>query len=129
MEDLIIAVLQGIFEFLLEIFSYTPLDWPFTWTDRGRPETLWGKCAAWFIAGGGIAGVILLFWHRTWISHPLFRILNLITAPIISAFLAEWIAKRRNLRNLDVVPRNHFWQAFWFTLGIVSVRFAYAVRI
>ena len=128
MEDLLIAILQGIFEFLIEIFSYTPLDWPFSWTDRWRPESLWEKCLTWFIIGCGLACITFLFLHRTWISHPIFRILNLITAPIISAFISEAVAKRRSRRNPDIVPRNHFWQAFWFTLGIVTVRFAYAVR-
>ena len=128
MEDLLIAILQGIFEFLIEIFSYTPLDLPFSWTDNWRPESLWQKCIAWFIVGCGLACITFLFIHRTWISHPIFRILNLITAPIISAFISEAIARRRSRRNPDIVPRNHFWQAFWFTLGIVTVRFAYAVR-
>ena len=128
MEDLLIAILQGIFEFLIEIFSYTPLDWPFSRTDRWRPESLWGKCLTWFIIGCGLACITFLFLHRTWISHPIFRILNLITAPLVSAFISEAVAKRRSRRDPDIVPRNHFWQAFWFTLGIVTVRFAYAVR-
>ena len=28
----------------------------------------------------------------------------------------------------QIVPRNHFWKAFWFTLGLVVIRFAYATR-
>ena len=43
MEDLLIAVLQGIFEFLVEVFSYAPLDWPFSRTDRWRSGISLGK--------------------------------------------------------------------------------------
>jgi hypothetical protein len=125
MEDLIIAILQGIFEFLMEVFGYSPIDWLFP---NEWPKSLIGKCVAWFIIGCGLACVSMLFLNRTWISHPVLRILNLISAPFISAIISQAIARRRNQNNPDIIPRNHFWQAFWFTLGIVTVRFTYAVR-
>jgi hypothetical protein len=125
MEDLIMAILQGCFEFLLEIFSYGPVDWiiPDEW-----PRSLAGKCFMWFIVGSGLALISMLFLNRTWITHPALRIANLALAPLISAFLSQAIARRRAKRDESIVPRNHFWQAFWFTVGIVTVRFAYAVR-
>jgi hypothetical protein len=125
MEDLIVAILQGCFEFLLEIFGYAPLDWifPSDW-----PKSLFGKCFAWFIIGCGLAAISMLFLKRTWISHPALRMANLALAPIISAFISQAIARHRQKQDESIIPRNHFWQAFWFTLGIVTVRFAYAVR-
>jgi hypothetical protein len=125
MEDLIIAILQGCFEFLIEIFGYSPIDWIFP---AERPKSLIGKCFAWFIIGCGLACVSMLFLNRTWISHPVLRIANLVLAPITSAFISQAIARYRSRHNEFIIPRNHFWQAFWFTLGIVTVRFAYAVR-
>jgi hypothetical protein len=62
------------------------------------------------------------------ISLSALRIANLVLAPITSAFISQAIARHRSKRNRFINPRNHFWQAFWFTLGIVTVRFAYAVR-
>ena len=56
------------------------------------------------------------------------RIANLVLAPVASAFISQAIARRRSRHNKFIIPRNHFWQAFWFTLGIVTVRFAYVVR-
>jgi hypothetical protein len=125
MEDLIITILQGLFEFVLEIFGYWPVDWifPVDW-----PKSLAGKCIAWFIIGCGLACVSMLFLNRTWISHPTLRIANLVIAPIMSAFISQAIARYRSKRDESIEPRNHFWQAFWFTLGIVMVRFAYVVR-
>ncbi|HEY1663759.1 MAG TPA: hypothetical protein VGI03_15185 [Verrucomicrobiae bacterium] len=125
MEDLIIAILQGIFEFILEIFGYSPVDWIFP---ENWPESLIGKCIAWFTVGCGLACATFLLLHRTWITHPAMRIANLFLAPIMSAFIAQAIARYRSRNDPDIVPRNNFWQAFWFTLGIVTVRFAYATR-
>ena len=125
MEDLIVAILQGLFEFIIQVFSYAPLDWPFT--DRW-PESLAGRCWLWFICGCSLAAISIFFLKYTWITHPALRIANLVLAPMTSAFISEAIARRRSRRNPSIVPRNHFWQSFWFTLGIVLVRFAYAVR-
>ena len=129
MEDLIIIILQAIFEFVVESVSYLPLDW---WPSRSRtsPEsdTVTANCCIWFIIGCGLACVSMLFLKRTWISLPALRIANLVLAPIASAFISQAIARRRSRRNRFIIPRNHFWQSFWFTFGLVSVRFAYAAR-
>jgi len=129
MEDLLIIILQAIFEFIAEIFSYSPLDW---WpsTSRTSPEsdTVTAKCFVWFVIGCGLACVSMLFLKRTWISLPALRIANLVLAPIASAFISQAVARRRSRRNSFIIPRNHFWQSFWFTFGLVSVRFAYAAR-
>jgi hypothetical protein len=129
MEDLIIAILQAVFEFILEVFSYSPLDW---WPSRSRTswesDGIMYKCFVWFVIGCGLACISMLFLKRTWIAWSAFRIANLVLAPIVSAFISQAIARRRSLHNPSIVPRNHFWHAFWFTLGVVSVRFAYAAR-
>jgi hypothetical protein len=125
MEDLIIAILQGCFEFIIEILGF----WPFDWIGpTGWPRSLAGKCFAWFSIGCGLAGLSMLFLNRTWITHPAMRMANLALAPLTSAFLSQAIARRRARHDESIVPRNHFWQAFWFTLGVVAIRFAYAAR-
>lgn len=124
MEDFLIALLQCVFEFLADIFCYGPFDWPF----EKLPGDLTYKCITLFIIGAGLAWISVLFLKHTWISFSAFRIANLALAPLTSAFISEAIARYRRRQNASVVPRNHFWQAFWFTLGVVTVRFAYAVR-
>jgi len=126
MEDLIIAILQGIFEFTLEVLSYLPFDWPLT---EKTPISLSGKCVLLFVAGCGFAGISVLILKHTWISFSVLRIANLILAPVTSAFISQAIARRRMKKNRSIIPRNHFWQAFWFTLGIALVRFTYAIRL
>lgn len=125
MEDLLIAALQAVVEFLLEIFSYAPVDWPFM---EKWAKSLAGRCFLWFIIGCGLAGISVLLFRRTWISTSTLRMANLVLAPVTSAFLSQSIARCRSRRNPGIVPHNHFWQAFWFTLGLVIVRFAYAAR-
>jgi hypothetical protein len=92
MEDLLIAILQGCFEFLFEILGYGPMDWiiPNEW-----PRSLAGKCFMWFIVGCGLAYISILFLNRTWITHPALRIANLALAPLTSAFVSQAIARRR----------------------------------
>jgi hypothetical protein len=129
MEDLIITILQAIFEFVIEVFSYSPLDW---WPSSSRSsqasDGIAFKCFVGFVIGCGLACVSMLFIKRTWISWSSLRIANLVVAPMVSAFISQAIARRRSHHNPFIIPRNHFWQAFWFTLGVVSVRFAYAAR-
>jgi hypothetical protein len=128
MEDLIITIFQALFEFLLEVFFYIPFDWPSTSRSQPESETIIGSCFGWFIGGCILSWLLMLVLNHTFITHPAFRIVNLVLAPITSAFVSQAIARHRSKRNHFIIPRNHFWQAFWFTLGIVAVRFAYAVR-
>jgi hypothetical protein len=55
---------------------------------------------------------------------------NLAAAPLSAAWLAQLIARRRQKTYTyrTVEPRSHYWRAFWFTLGLVAVRFAFATR-
>jgi hypothetical protein len=128
MEELIVAVLQFLFEFSLEVLSYGGLDWPSTSRSRLEPESVAGVCLFWFVAGCLLAWLSVLLLKHTFIRLPALRIGNLVLAPLTSAYIAQAIARRRSKRNSFIVPRNHFWQAFWFTLGLVTVRFAYAAR-
>jgi hypothetical protein len=129
MEDLIVLVLQAFFEFVVGVLAYLPIDLiPYSWRREPDPDALAGYCLGWFIGGAVLAWLSLIVFHHTFIHQPSLRIANLALAPLASAFLAEALAKRRERSNPFVVPRNHFWQAFWFTLGLVAVRFAFAAR-
>lgn len=70
----------------------------------------------------------MLIVKHTIIAISILRMVNLVLAPIASAYLSKRIANRRSKDNPFIVPRNHFWQAFWFTLGLTLIKFAYATR-
>jgi hypothetical protein len=124
MEDFLIAILQALLESIFDISSYSPFD--FFTGDSPRPLTI--KCIGLFIAGCGLAWISVLILKYTWIHFSALRIANLIFAPLMSAFISQAVARHRRKQNPSIIPRNHFWQAFWFTFGVVTVRFAFALR-
>jgi len=126
MEDLLVALLQFLLEFLIEIISWCPFDWPSQ--SALEAESLTAKCFWWFVGGSTLAAVSLHFLKHTWISFSALRIANLVLAPVTSALFSQAVARRRSRHDSSIIPRNHFWQAFWFTWGLVLVRFVYAVR-
>jgi hypothetical protein len=129
MEELLIVIIQFLFEFLFDVIGNIPFDWPSS--NRTKPESdgIFFRCFLGFCGGCLLAGASLLVVKHTFISVSALRIANVALAPIASAFLSKAIASRRARANVFIVPRNHFWQAFWFTLGLVLIRFAYASRV
>jgi hypothetical protein len=125
MEDLLIAILQAVFEFVVEVLSYMPFEWSFP---ERLPESQIGRCLMWFTVGCLLAAFSMFFFEQTWIRFSVLRIANLILAPLTSGILSLTIARYRSREDDSIIPHRHFWQAFCFTLGIVLVRFAYASR-
>jgi hypothetical protein len=128
MDELLSVIIQFTFEFLLNVFIDIPFEWPSRNRKTPEREDIAGICFIWFLAGAGLAGLSLLVFPNTFISWPQFRIANLLLAPLVSAILSRAIARRRSEMNPNIVPRNHFWQSFWFTVGLVATRFAFAGR-
>ncbi len=128
MEELLIIIFQFLFEFILNALSYMPFDWPSRGRTTSEPEGVSALCILWFCGGCVLAWASLLVVNSTIISISALRITNLALAPIASAYISQTIASHRAQSNPFIIPRNHFWQAFWFTLGLVLIRFAYASR-
>ena len=126
MEELLIAVVQFALEFCFDVLVNLPFDWPSKHRDSREPEGRWAPNFLWFCGGCALAGLSLLLVRHTMIPYPQLRIANLLLAPLFSAYLSQIIAHHRTETNEFIVPRNHFWQAFWFTLGLVLIRFIYA---
>jgi len=127
-EDFIVILIQFIVEFVFNVLANLPFDWPSRGRTTPEPDNMIGVYLLWLLAGGSLAGISLLIVPRTFIMLPSLRIANLALAPIVAGFLSFSIAKRRAEMNPFIVPRHHGWQAFWFTLGLVAIRFAYAGR-
>ncbi len=126
MEELLGIILQLLFEFVLEVLANVPFDW--LSRNRTTPESdnHVVKNFLWFGGGCVLAGLSLLVVGQSIITVPALRIVNLVLAPVVSAVLSEAIANRRARTNPFIIPRNHFWQAFWFTLGLTLIRFTFA---
>jgi hypothetical protein len=126
MEELLVIILQFLFEFIINAVSSIPFDWPSRNRTTPEADNSFAQSLVWFCGGCLLAGVSLLVFKQSIISVPALRIANLILAPIISAIISEAIASHRAESNIFIIPKNHFWHAFWFTLGLTLIRFAYA---
>lgn len=127
MEEIIILIIQVFFEIFLQIFSYLPFD--LSSKKKPDPQSIWPFSILWFFGGCFLGWLSLFLFEHTFIPTFGLRITNLVLSPIVAAFLSETIATRRAKENDFVVPRDHFWLAFWFTLGFTVVRFAYATHL
>ncbi len=128
MEELLIIVIQFLVEFVVDVVANLPFDWPSR--NRTAPDrnSVAGECVLWLLLGAALAGASLLIFPRTMITLPALRIANVVLAPLASGLLSLFLAQRRARNNPNLIPRNQFWRAFWFTVGVVLVRFAYAGR-
>jgi hypothetical protein len=124
MEDILIVILQALLEFLFDVLfnaGYWPSDW--------EPRSLTYSCLLGFLGGSLLAAVSIVLLRHTWIPFSALRVANLAAAPLSAAWLAQVIARRRQKTYISwMEPRSHYWRAFWFTLGLVTVRFAFATR-
>jgi len=130
MEAIIIFILQLFFELLLNIFLYLPSDWGVSRRSEPNANNMTVIYFAWFLWGCTIGVVSLIILYKSFISSPELRIANLFIAPLVSGYVSKLIAEYRAKSNSEIkpIPIHHFWWAFWFTVGVISVRFAYAVH-
>lgn len=85
MEELLVVILQFLFEFTLNVLG----NWPFDWVTRNRstpePELTSKSGILWFIGGCVLAAVTLPLWSHALIKLPYLRMLNVVLAPVASA--------------------------------------------
>ena len=131
MEELLIVVLQFLFETLVDALIY----WPFeSATDRMWASRRAENASKHFplivaaIAGGAVGTISLVVMPHTWLRSEALRIANLLLAPLISAGSAWLIASRRTYRHTQTPAGEHAWFGFWFTLTFVVVRFTWGTR-
>lgn len=129
MEEILVIIIQFLFEVILNSIMNIPFDWPSKNRLTAEPGSIWLTCLLWFLGASLLGWVSLIFFKHTLIAISGLRIANLILAPLLSAFISKVIASKRAENNQFIVPNNHYWQAFWFTLGFTMVRFAYATHI
>lgn len=128
MEEILIIIIQLLFEVIIESIVNIPFDWPSKNRVTPEPESVWLTNFLWFLGADFLGWISLLCLKHTLISLPSLRIANLVIAPFLSATISQSIANRRAKENNFIVPKNHYWKAYWFTLGFTMVRFAFATH-
>lgn len=126
MEEFLILL----FQVIVELFLGLPWDW--LWYGEreggdGQISPFW--IGFWsMIAGGVLAGLSLLLFPDVIARRSGLRLFLLFFAPVFAGTTGYWMAKWKERRRDYVVPREHFWWSFMFTLGYMMVRFGYAHR-
>lgn len=129
MEELLVVIAQFFLELLFDGLSFQPFDWVSDWLDIDDwLESPYALCAVFCILGVGVGWASLHFFPHTLLHHGWLRIANLGAAPLLSAYVGQGTARRRAANGSLVVPRERFWMAFWFSLGVTATRFAFAQR-
>jgi hypothetical protein len=129
MEQLIAVVIEVFFEILLNVIGNGLFDWPTQGRARSRRgESIVAPCVGWFLFAALLGWLSLFIVPHALIALPALRIANLVLAPIVSALIAWWIADWRSYWHSNITPRYYLWKSFWFTLGMLLVRFAYTVK-
>lgn len=128
MEEILVAVLQFLFELFINIFSNVSFDSTFSNQSKSEPASSWDSYFWWFIGACCLGWLSLLVFKYTLIHSFSLRCTNIIFAPLISAQLSQALAVQRAKSDPLIVPQQHYWRAFWFALGFALVRFAYATH-
>jgi hypothetical protein len=126
MENVLVVIFRLLLGFLAEITVFNFLEWPSLYRTAQEPKNIGFACFLWFCGGCIIAAASLLIFDHALITTHVLRIVNLIFAPITTAYIFRAIARQRSVTNPLIIPDNHFWGAFFSMLGFVLFRFAYA---
>lgn len=119
MEEILVAVLQVLLEFGLELLLYGGLDLAAERADRERPGCVFVGLFALF--GAGLGAIANAVHPRPVLPFPWLRLTNLVVAPFAAGGLS-WLVARWRRRG----PALAFGTAFVFVLGFNLVRFAFA---
>ncbi len=129
MEQLLVLIVEVFFEILLNVLGNGLFDWPTQGRARSRQgESIVLPCFLWFLFASFLGWLSLFVLPHALITVSALRMANLLVAPAVSAAIAWWIADWRSYWHSNITPRYYLWKSFWFTLGMVLVRFAYTVK-
>jgi hypothetical protein len=128
LEGLLIVVAQ----FLTEVVGSALVSIPFdfgrkTPTTQRESESNYSYFL-FFAIGGAVGWMSVQLLPQSVLPYSWLRIVNLAVAPLVAGLITRQIAIVRAKENLLIEPRVHFWRAFWFTLALAFIRFAYATH-
>lgn len=127
MEEVLVVLLQVLFELVLQAASYAGMGWAWDW---GRDETDMGcgYIPLFLILGMLVGGLVNLVHPGLVTPWPVLRLLGLIVWPVTAACLAWLITGALRKRGKRVDVTGHAASAFCFVLGFNVVRFIFGVK-
>ena len=126
MEEVVVVVARFLGELLVQVLISLPFD--VLDAKHRSPGATWSELAGvgWFVAGCAAGGLSLVALPHRVIASPTLRVAALVVAPLASARAARslaWSGGADGDGDPAVVSRRRYWHAFWFTFGLVAVRF------
>jgi len=133
MEEVLVLILQFIFEVGLQILAELPWDLVVSSRPASSRYNNDGGPGLWIvlslIAGAAVGGFSLLIFPMTWLHLPATRMANLIVAPTVSGYVSAGFAKYwAGRKGKPANPAIRVTCAACFTLALALVRFTYATR-
>lgn len=129
MEEIVVLILQVFFEIFFNAIISLPFDWLFSsrYSELGQENIKGCLYPILFIAvGAGCGWVSLLILPKLLIVFPALRLVNLIFAPLMAGGMSVYLASWRQKEGKLEFGLLHFFNAFFFTLAFVGVRWAYS---
>ena len=128
MEEVLIVILQLVFELAVQLLLYGGIDCITMWVEKNDKPGGVG-CLLMFIfalMGVGFGAFANLFHPGAFLPFGWLRIANLIVGPLLAGGVSWLFTDWRRRRGARLVPIMHFWFAFFFVFGFNLVRFVYA---
>jgi hypothetical protein len=129
MEEVVVVILQVFFEIFFNAIISLPFEWLFSsrYSELENQNVKGCLYPILFISvGAGCGWVSLLILPKLLIAIPALRLVNLIFAPLMSGAMAIYLASWRQNESKQDHVAIHFFNAFFFTMAFVGVRWAYS---
>lgn len=126
MEEVLVVLIQFLFEVVFNAIVSQPFSWFMGWreVEGDGPSCL--VPVVFMIVGGVVAWLSLLILPKLLIPLVFLRVINLIFAPVFAGGLSAYLATLRDKQATRVQVRRQFMNTFLFTLAFVAVRWAYS---
>lgn len=134
MEDILIAILSLLGDFILELFAWLPWDWlsygdwPFGAERSSDPQPRWAVVVVNIGLGAALGWLSIFVFPSVLIHWGWLRIALLFASPVCSGLIAYRLAQHRRRNDESIDPAIHFYIGLCFSIGFVWTRFVLAQR-
>lgn len=132
MEFVVEAILQFLFEFILQVFvevcGEIGLQSLAEVFKSRRIQNPWLASLGYFLLGATAGGISLQVFKTAMIRGSLIRVANLVLTPVLTGFIMVFIGRLRKKRGQELVRLDRFGYGFLFAFGMALVRFLYAIK-
>ncbi len=130
MEEILFIIISFVGQLLLESLLYFPWDIFMVSYEKKREGDIntFGWLFISLIIGIAVGAASVAILSSAVIPISWLRVINLIVAPFLAGAVALRMSKRRNQKGLTSNNKLHYLVSFFFTLGILGIRFVLTTK-